>query len=195
MGEVSQVRIISVIPGRVRLKVPRRGGMLEDMQRIADALTARTGVSDVRVNPQTGSILIHYDPERGSLDDLRSALRQLGITINQENTFGTVSTSGGGTSEASANLTRMLGNLNTRVGRATNELADLRLLVPLGLGALAVRQIFRHGLKLNDVPWYVTGWCAFQTFTTLNRTTHQPTQGADRAASIAGVAESGDYDN
>ncbi len=195
MGEVSQVRIISVIPGRVRLKVPRRGGMLEDMQRIADALTARTGVSDVRVNPQTGSILVHYDPERGSLDDLRSALRPLGITINQENTFGTVSTSGGGTSEASANLTRMLGNLNTRVGRATNELGDLRLFVPLGLGVLTVRQIFRNGLKLDDLPWYVTVWYAYQSFITLNPTTHQPAQAEDRTASIPGVAESVGYDN
>ncbi len=43
MGEVSQVRIISAIAGRVRLKVPRRGGMLKEMQRIADALTSRRG--------------------------------------------------------------------------------------------------------------------------------------------------------
>ena len=195
MGEVSQVRIISVIPGRVRLKVPRRGGMLEDMQQIADALTSRVEVSDVQVNPQTGSILVRYDPERGSLNDLCSALRQLGIAINEVRPVGTVSTSGGGTSEASANLTRMLGDLNTRVGRATNELGDLRLFVPLGLGVLTVRQIFRHGLKLDDLPWYVVGWYAFQTFTTLNRKTHQPAHAADRAANIPGVTESGDYDN
>ncbi len=195
MGEVSQARIVSAIPGRLRLKVPRKRGMLEEMQRIADALTSRSGVSDVQINPQTGSILIHYDPERGSLDDLRSALQHLGIIINQETTNEVLLSPGGGASQASVNLTRSLDNLNTRVGRATNELADLRLLVPLGLGALTVRQIVRHGLKLNDVPWYVAGWYAFQTFTTLNRTTHQPVKAADRAASIAGVTESGDYDN
>ncbi|MCA1575058.1 MAG: hypothetical protein LC770_11085 [Acidobacteria bacterium] len=195
MDEVSQARIISSIPGRVRLKVSRRGGMLESMQQIADALSKRVEVSDVQLNPQTGSILVRYDPERGSLDDLRSGLRQIGITINEVRPIGTGSTSGGETSEASANLTRLLGDLNARIGRATNGLGDLRLFVPLGLGALTVRQIFRHGLKLDDLPWYVTMWYAYQSFITLNPTTHQPAQAADRAASIPGIAESGDYDN
>ncbi len=75
MGKAPQVRIISAIPGRVRLKVTRKRGMIEEMQQIADALTARAGVGDVQVNSQTGSLLVNYDPERGSLDDLRSALR------------------------------------------------------------------------------------------------------------------------
>lgn len=95
--------------------------MVEEMQRIADALTARSGVGDVQVNPQTGSLLVHYDPEHGSLNDLRSALRQLDITVNEVRPTGTGSTSGRGTSEASANLTRMLGDLNTRVGRRMNS--------------------------------------------------------------------------
>ncbi len=43
MDEASQARIVSALPGRVRLKVSRRGGMLEGMQHIADALTARRG--------------------------------------------------------------------------------------------------------------------------------------------------------
>ncbi len=195
MDEVAQARIVSSIPGRVRLKVSRRGGMLESMQRIADALTTRVEVSDVQLNPQTGSILIRYDPERSSLDDLRSGLRQQGIVINEVRPIGTGANSGGGTSEASANLTRMLGNLNARVGRATNGLGNLRLFVPLGLGALTIRQIFRHGLKLDDLPWYVTVWYAYQSFITLNPTTHQPAQAEDRTASIPGVGESVGYDN
>ncbi len=60
----------------------------------------------------------------------------------------------------------MLGDLNARVGRATNGLGDLRVFVPLGLGVLTVRQIFRHGLKLDDLPWYVTVWYAYQSFIT-----------------------------
>ncbi len=101
---------------------------------------------------------------------------------------GMSSPSAGGASQASANLTRALGDLNTRVGRATNELADLRLLVPLGLGVLTVRQIFRHGLKLNDVPWYEAGWYAFQTFITLNHETRQQTQSRDRSVVTPGNA-------
>ncbi len=182
MGEVSQVRIVSTIPGRLRLKVPRRGGMLEEMQRIADALTARAGVSDVQVNPQTGSILVHYDPERGSLDDLRSALQHLGIIINQETNSGVSPSSGAEASEASVNITRKLIELNTRVGRATNGLGDLRLFVPLGLGAITIRQIIRHGLKLDNLPWYVTGWYAYQSFINLNHETLQQNQSTDGSA-------------
>lgn len=181
MGEVSQVRIVSAIAGRVRLKVPRRGGMLEEMQRITDALTSRAGVSDVQVNPQTGSILVRYDPEHGSLDNLRSALQHLGIIINQETTSEMPPSSGGEASEASVNITRKLIELNTRVGRATNGLGDLRLFVPLGLGAITIRQIIRHGLKLNDLPWYVTGWYAYQSFINLNHETGQKNHSSDRS--------------
>jgi len=60
--------------------------MLEGMQQVADALTSRVEVSDVQVNPQTGSILVRYDPERGSLNDLCSALRQL--VLQREFSFG-----------------------------------------------------------------------------------------------------------
>ena len=181
MGEVSRVRIASAIPGRVRLKVPRNRGMLEGMRTIADAFTSCTEVSDVQVNPQTGSILIRYDPERGSLEDLRLALQHLGIAIDQERDAKALPSFGGTVSKASEKITRKFSEMNARVGEATNGNGDLRFFFPLGLGAFTVHQIIRHGLKLEDIPWYATGWYAYQSFVSLNREAEQENQPADRS--------------
>lgn len=163
MGDISQARIVSAVLGRVRLKVPRRPGMLEMMQRTADALNSRPGVSDVQVKPRTGSILVLYDPERGNLDDLRLALQQSGIMVSEEGTQNSPS-SGWDASEASLNVARKMDELNTWIGRATSGVGDLRLFMPLGLGALALHQMVRHGLKLDEIPWYVAAWYAYQSF-------------------------------
>jgi hypothetical protein len=32
--------------------------------------------------------------------------------------------------------------------------ADLRLLMPLGFGALALRQLWEKDLDLEEIPWY-----------------------------------------
>jgi len=188
VSEHLQVHIMSAIPGRVRLKVPRGRGMLQTMQRIADALSLRDEVSDVQVHPHTGSILVHYDPERVKLDELHLALQLLGIAIHRATTTGAPS-SVAGVSEASATITRKVAGLNAWVGQATNGLGDLRLFVPLGLAAITTQQIVRHGLKVHDLPWYVGAWYAYQSFVTLNRGTRVSDQAAPAEAETSSDAQ------
>jgi len=54
--------------------------------------------------------------------------------------------------------------LNRQVRWLTNDLLDLRLLMSLGLGAFALRQILVRGLRLDEIPWYVAAWYALDTF-------------------------------
>jgi hypothetical protein len=171
MAQLQRLRVVSSIPGRVRLKVARSDQTPEEMQRIVGALAARPEVKDVRASVRTGGILVHYDPERGDLDGLGAALAGIGVALvevaKEAKEAGTPPR--GNSVRAAANLRSALGRLDRRVESAAGGTFDLRLLVPLGLGALAVRQMLREGLRLDEIPWYVLAWDAFQSFNTLHR--------------------------
>ena len=66
--------------------------------------------------------------------------------------------------------------LNEQLGQMTNGIADLRLLLPLGFGALALRQVLDKGFELEEIPWYTLAWYAFDSFVKLhNSSESQPT--------------------
>ena len=187
MRESRYVDVSSSSPGRMRLRLPRGYRTPEEVQRIARAVGARVGVSSVQTNVATGSILVHYDQERASPGDLRAALIEVGVAVRDAPSA--TAARGRGERPAAATLTGILGDLNGRVNRATKGGFDLRLLVPLGLGALAARQIAREGWDINEIPWYVLAWDAFQSFNTLHQEARR--QGAAVSAVVAGDAAAG----
>ncbi|MDP9351021.1 MAG: hypothetical protein M3P51_05715, partial [Chloroflexota bacterium] len=167
MADSQSIRVMSSVPGRTRLKVSSRHRTQQEMQRIADALGARPDVSDVRANIHTGSLLVHHDQGQGGLAGLRTTLEEMGFTL-LEITQGEAPVSNGERQEAAANLLGAVNGLNERVAQITRGKFDLRLLVPLSLGALSARQVARKGLELDEIPWYVLAWDAFQSFSTLH---------------------------
>lgn len=173
MPETQFVEVASSIPGRARLKLSRGYRTSEEMKRVAVALDARSEISNVRMNLHTGSILVHYDQERGSLDSIRSTLQGLNITLGAHPNV-QLPSPGAERRGAATNLVGALGGLNRRVELATNGSADLRLLIPLGLAALSIRQMIREGMEIDKIPWYVLAWDAFQTFNTLYNSAAQP---------------------
>jgi len=75
-----------------------------------------------------------------------------------------------GRSEVARDLMNVLSDCNTEFGRMTDGVVDLQLLVPLGLGALAVRQLIEQGIELDEIPWYTLAWYSFDMFIKLNKT-------------------------
>jgi Protein of unknown function (DUF5132) len=73
-----------------------------------------------------------------------------------------------GKSEVAKDLINVASGLNSEVGRMTNNLVDLRLLLPLGLSALALKQLMEKGLQIEEIPWYALAWYAFDSFIKLN---------------------------
>jgi Protein of unknown function (DUF5132) len=74
-----------------------------------------------------------------------------------------------GKSQAARDLINLISDLNTDVAKITNGVADLRLLLPLGLAILAMRQLLEQGLEFEDIPWYTLAWYAFDAFIKLNK--------------------------
>lgn len=71
-------------------------------------------------------------------------------------------------SQATEYIINTFTEFNTQVRKQTNGVADLRLLVPLGLSAIALRQLLTKGLQIEEMPWYVLAWYAFDSFIKLN---------------------------
>ncbi|NMG20965.1 HMA2 domain-containing protein [Brasilonema bromeliae] len=152
-------RIVSSTPGRLRLRIAQPHRQSGEMQRIANALQANPNINQVRTNIQNGSIIINHDGEHGSLDNVYATLRDLGII------FGDVAL---GKSDAAAEVSNAVVDLNKRVRQATNNAVDLRFLFPLGLGMFSIRQLVTRGLQLEIIPWYVLAWYAFDSFIKLH---------------------------
>jgi hypothetical protein len=75
-----------------------------------------------------------------------------------------------GKSEVAKDLINVMSDFNTDVAQLTNGVVDLRLLVPLGLSAIALRQLLVKGLQIDEIPWYTLAWYAFDSFVKLNST-------------------------
>lgn len=58
----------------------------------------------------------------------------------------------------------------------TNGVVFLRLLVPVKLAALALRELSFHEWEFQTAPWYVFVGYAFDSFIKLHYTAHTPTK-------------------
>lgn len=73
-----------------------------------------------------------------------------------------------GRSQAANDLIHVLSDFNADVERMSEGIVDLRLLLPVGLGTLAIYQLIDQGLDLAEIPWHTLAWYAFDTFIKLN---------------------------
>ena len=123
-------------------------------------LEARAGVVGVRVSPRTASIAVRYERDETAVGDLLGALADAGLTVRSEPAPKEVAAWGALLIKAASGADRQL--------RPARNGADLRLLVPLALGALSARQALRDAPGLERAPWYVLAWYAFASFVKLN---------------------------
>ncbi|NJN11102.1 MAG: DUF5132 domain-containing protein [Richelia sp. RM1_1_1] len=79
-----------------------------------------------------------------------------------------------GTSEVAGEMLDAVSDLNSQVGWLTNGYVDLRVLMPLGLGTLALGQLITQGPQLDKIPWYNLAWYAFDSFNKLNQPESKP---------------------
>lgn len=152
-------KIISNTPGRLRLRIAHSYRHAREMQRITNVLKAQSYIHQVRTNISYGSIIINHDAQNETLEKVLTTLLDLGVNFTDIIQ---------GNSEAATSITSAFSNFNQQFEQATNGEVDLRLLFPLGLSILAIRQLVVKGLELEVIPWYVLAWYAFDSFIKLN---------------------------
>ncbi|MDP8921668.1 MAG: hypothetical protein M3O34_02185 [Chloroflexota bacterium] len=192
--DTPHARVASAMPGRLRLRLDRAHRRNGAIGQLHDSLEGRDGIHAVTSNPATGSVLVRYDS--GALDhgDVLAMLRDAGVVIG-EAVRSVVGDADFGHSIVSTSIVDALTDLDRRVSRATNSLVDVKLLFPLSLGALAIRQIALNGLGLGTVPGYVLLWYTFDAFLKLHprrqpRSAHEPdARGVAEAVAEAEAAD------
>lgn len=144
----SGARVVSVVPGRIRVRAVDARGSLR-LVSVAEELSICAEVTSVDLRARSASLVVRFDPAHAGAVSER--LRSLGIDPHAV----VASTPSAGLAAAAASVNRAV---ERRLGGA-----DLRLLVPLGLGLLAARRALRGEERLGDAPWYVLAWYASET--------------------------------
>jgi len=148
------IEVVSVVAGRVRLRARRRPLAGEALAALGRALDAVDGVGDVELRAHSSSVVIRFDVGREAA--VVDGLRALGVELPESRA-----------AWGEANPAAVIGEAVSAVNRAVAGRVpggDLRLLVPLGLGLLSVRQVLRSRDRVGDAPWYVLAWYASETF-------------------------------
>jgi hypothetical protein len=174
---IADIKIVHMMPGRVRVKIARLKGNPILAHEIQDRLSAVQEIRRVEVNLITGSVLVVYDAvAMASPDSLLSLAASFAALFPEFDpralqAWYTPSSNGCHTaSSAKLSLAHCLsagfGALNTSVGKAAGGL-DIKILLPLGLFLLGLRGLL-VAEKVTFPAWYDLLWFAFGTFFALN---------------------------
>lgn len=79
MANESGLEVISAVAGRIRLRITDEETRAA-IEAAAPTLRQQEGVRQVRINKQTGSLLVNFDPDRVQLSQLWEGLQQWGIS-------------------------------------------------------------------------------------------------------------------
>ncbi len=134
------------------------------MERARARLEGEPGVHRVETNHHTGSLLVHYDHHQHKTGDLIDILKDAGVIVRQVAEAGGNELPEVGRSKTSTSIMGALNDMDRRISYLTGQRVDLKLLFPLAMGALGLRQTLSQGLGLSQVPGYVLLWYAFDSF-------------------------------
>ena len=175
MNEEKQKRrhpahMVSLTPGRLRLRLHPKSRDPQLMHGIKRDLESQEGVHEVRVNPATGSVTVNYDHEchstagiLGCLEDLDVVMESLGHLPTLEN-----HESEGGDLLETAGFLAAIDDLNQRISAATGLPINLKLALPLAFVGAGLWSIGRKGLRIESVPGWLFLWLAFDMFVKLH---------------------------
>ncbi len=170
----SSGRVVSVLPGRIRLRLLRPHH--HQLESIRAHLVQQQGIRDVAVNQTTGSILVHCDRLDLSSENILGMVRDLGIFIStvEESTEEVPIV---GQEDIGERFVSTVDDLDRRLSAAVGRNVDLKLIAPLAVGAVGLRQVIVEGL--GQTSGLLMLWVAFDMFYKLHRRTRGPTRPAE----------------
>jgi hypothetical protein len=173
-------RVVHQLPGRVRVKLDRRDATPDRLGEIERTLAAVRGIRACRANPTTGTLLIHYDAEQVDLPELAGLARAADAIALDGQERQAEADDEHPHSSLAQQISARFGGWDRRLRRATGGRVDLKMLLPITFGTLAVRQIVLNPGNLPAVPWYVLLWYAFDSYVKLHHQAER-TPGADES--------------
>ena len=179
----NDIEIVHVLPGRVRLKIPRIKQDSDFRRQVERQFGTVKGIERVDVHPLTGSVVVQFDPERITHADSLIALSQtlsslfpkLDVSPGDFEAIAKPASKNEADSDSSASadtsgstpLHAFTASLNTKVADITGGL-DIKTVLPLAFTALAVRELL-VGKNLRFPSWYDFLWFSFASHHMLNK--------------------------
>ncbi len=171
--------VTHAVPGRLRVRMEdftpaQRRAALAALEELA----AAEGVSKVTTDSARGSGLVEFDPDRLDLESAVDLVKEAHEAFADVAPPGVARVVDKSASIVAGEIQQRFTAVDDEVRRATHGAVDLKMLVPLGLGALAIRQLVRTGPLVETMPWYMLAYYSFDTFVKL----HAPQGSAGRTA-------------
>ena len=157
-----RAHILSLTPGRIRIRVVLSPEQTQQLNLMILGLKNQLALEKVRINLYSRSITVFYKPKLVNYREIIDKLRGFGLKFSESSSKSLNVTPQ--YSKAAVTVNQVANNLNHYVGQASNNIVDLRVLIPLSFGLLAWRQLMLKGWQLETIPWYVLAWYAFDSF-------------------------------
>lgn len=170
MNGLPSGRIAHHVSGRLRVVIEAARGHLDFLVKAAEQIQQLPGIDWVHTSPQTGSLIAHYDEDRGGMEE---AIRELGLRARLFD-LQLAPRAGRVRTRAHRRIGSHLGRkligwgreLDGNIKSATDGALDIRSLVPLFLAAASA--LARR--KPGPTPlWITLAIFAFNSFDALNR--------------------------
>ena len=152
------------LPHRTRYRVARKHRDEASVRRIRDSVLAVPGVKSVEVNDRTGSVLVHHEERSGILDSLSAALGGVGEDIFEEIIDTGLDEIVPGGSIIAHLIKQRVGSANSSVAQLTNNMVDLKMLLPMGFLTAGIFQASRNRNWLDQVPAWVLFYYAYDSY-------------------------------
>ncbi len=160
-------KVVHHLPGRLRLRVSSVKGNPAALAKIADTLGSVDGVSATEVNPVTGGILVHYDPQlHDAIPSTIARVAESSGLFLLESAMETLEGFEGEHSLVATGLIDFVKEINQQVSEATGNSVDLRVLVPLGALVLAATYFT---VEMGTPFWVMLTLFAFNSFVMFHR--------------------------
>jgi hypothetical protein len=168
MVSANGARVVHRSPGRLRVRVDRVRHDADLVQRIVERLSRVPGVTRIETAPETGSVLVLFEPSRFDEERLERAAREGDLfQLTQQPVEPQYAPRNGGLVHS------VWQNANIAVSQRSRGPLDLRTLVPLALVVWAIRQILTER-PLARTPWYTLLWYAWGIYTRFTPSTKEP---------------------
>ncbi|MGA3175389.1 MAG: HMA2 domain-containing protein [Syntrophorhabdales bacterium] len=158
-------RVASHVPGRIRVRLEPLARRSHTMKRIKDHLEAQDGVSDVGLNPTTGSVIVRYDRSKIHESGIIKALDDIHVLASYVS--GAKPAGSGPGNGAARTLMEAVDDLNRRL-KIGGLGIDLRNALPLAFLGAGIWSIAKAGLGLEKIPPFLFLWLALDTFVKLH---------------------------
>jgi hypothetical protein len=136
---------------RARIRIPSRKGDGPFFASLKDKLSSYSPVQGAEVNPQTGSLLLHYSGDLGEIASYAENQRLFRLSSLQP-----------GRVALATSVVKAYRNVDNQVKAATRNELDLPRIAFLSLAGAGIYQIARG--NLTAIPWYTAFWYALNVF-------------------------------